>query len=166
MSDLRTAFSYYRDEAACGFSTADSSGSPRCAPLYSCPSRRTLPLAGGVAGPRQAEPGIGVPAPVRVLPNPNDRELPGAELHRRASRSALRVAARVPPEQPYHGAQSWLIWLRDSGKAESRSGFRTFFETFRISIIPFNRSGVFSRQRSCGCFPTTSRGSRQGLSAS
>lgn len=85
-----------------------------------------------------------MPAPVRLLPNPNDRELPGAELHRRASRSALRVAARVSPEQPYHGAQSWLFWLRNSGKAEARSSLRNYFQTFRTSVIPINRAGVFS----------------------
>lgn len=128
--------------------------------------RRPLPLAGGVAGPRQAEPGVGVPAPVRVLPDTNDRELPGAELHRRASRSALRVAARVPPEQPHHGAQSWLVWLRHSGKAEVRSGLRSYFETLRISVTAFKRTGVFSRTRFCGCSPTTSRGSKQGPSVS
>lgn len=52
-------------------------------------SRRSLPLVGGVAGPRQAKSGIGVPAPLRVLPDAHDCELPGAELHRRPGRSAL-----------------------------------------------------------------------------
>lgn len=67
-------------------------------------SRRSLPLAGGVAGPRQAKSGIGVPAFVRVLPDSHDCELPGAELHRRPCRSALRLAARFSPEQQDHGA--------------------------------------------------------------
>lgn len=75
-------------------------------------------MAGGVAGPRQAKSGIGVPASLRVLPDSDDCELPGAELHRCTGGSALRIAARIPPEQPDHGAQSWLFWLRNSGKRE------------------------------------------------
>lgn len=67
-------------------------------------SRRSLPLAGGVAGARQAKSRNNVSAPVRVLPHSNDCELPGTKLHRRPGRSALWVAARVPPEQPDHGA--------------------------------------------------------------
>lgn len=52
-------------------------------------SRRSLPLVGGVAGLGQAQLGLGVPAPVRVLPDTHDCELPGAELHRRPCGSAL-----------------------------------------------------------------------------
>lgn len=73
-------------------------------------------MAGGVAGPRQARSVGGVPASMRVLPDSHDRELPGAELHLRARRRALRLAACVPTEQPNYGAQSWLFRLRDSGK--------------------------------------------------
>lgn len=74
--------------------------------LFSVPalSRRSLPLAGGVASPWQAKSGIGMSAPVCVLSDADDCELPGAELHRRSCRSAVRVAARVSPEQQDHGA--------------------------------------------------------------
>ena len=95
----------------------------KAAPLTSPPRlpsapRRPLPLGAGVAGPRRARSGVGVPAPLRVLPVAHDRELPGAELHRRPRGSAVRVPARVPPEQPDHGAQSRIIWLRNSGRNE------------------------------------------------
>lgn len=57
------------------------------APLFL--SRRSLPVAGGVAGPRQAQSDIGVPASLRVLPDSDDCELPGAELHCCTGGSAL-----------------------------------------------------------------------------
>lgn len=52
-------------------------------------SRRSLPLAGGLAGPRQAKSGVGVSTPLRVLPDTHDCELPGSELHRRSRGSAV-----------------------------------------------------------------------------
>lgn len=122
-------------------------------------------MAGGVAGPRQAKSGIGVSAPLRVLPDTHDRELPGAELHHRPRWSAVRVAARVPAEQPDHGAQSWLFWLWNSGK---RSEWSTTVCSNRkhadclyvLWIIYKFPSGVF---RFCGFSPTTSHGLREGL---
>lgn len=89
-------------------------------------SRRSLPLAGGLAGPRQAKSGLGVSTPLRVLPDAHDCELPGAELHRRPRRSAVWVSARFPPEQPDHGAQSWLFQLWNSGKNELETSLNLF----------------------------------------
>lgn len=91
------------------FTGTESSRSPRSLSLSLSPPfllccRRSLPLVGGVAGPGQAKPGFGVSASLRVLPDADDCELPGAELHRRPCRSSVRVAACVPPEQPDHGA--------------------------------------------------------------
>lgn len=78
--------------------------------------RRSLALAGCLAGRGKTRACAELPSPVRVLPDPHDSELPGAELHHRAHRHALRIPARFSAEQPHHWTESGVFCFWHTGE--------------------------------------------------
>lgn len=61
-------------------------------------------MAGAVVGGGEAGRSRGLSEAVCVLPHAHDGQLPVPKLHLRARRRALRLPARLPAEQPHHGA--------------------------------------------------------------
>lgn len=68
-------------------------------------------MAGSVAGGGEARRGESMPQVVCVLPYAHDGQLPVAEHHHSSSRGPLQLTARVPAEQPHHGAPHGLLRL-------------------------------------------------------